>query len=52
MVLNDVSRSDIGFEVDENEVTLVSANGDERLPKAAKSTVAAAILDRVERLLG
>jgi phosphopantothenoylcysteine decarboxylase/phosphopantothenate--cysteine ligase len=51
VVLNDVSRPDIGFEVGENEVTLVSANGDERLPKAAKATVAAAILDRVERLL-
>ena len=52
VVLNDVSRSDIGFEVDQNEVTLVSADGDERLPKASKADVASAILDRVQRLLG
>jgi phosphopantothenoylcysteine decarboxylase/phosphopantothenate--cysteine ligase len=51
IVLNDVSRPDIGFEVGDNEVALVGADGVEHLPKAAKPVVAAAILDRVEQLL-
>ena len=51
VVLNDVSRADIGFEAAENEVSLVYADRVEPLPKAAKRAVAAAILDRVERLL-
>jgi phosphopantothenoylcysteine decarboxylase/phosphopantothenate--cysteine ligase len=51
IVLNDVSRADIGFEVADNEVAVVGADGVEHLPKAAKAAVAAAILDRVERLL-
>ena len=36
VVLNDVSRADIGFEVDENEVALVGADGVEHLPKAVE----------------
>ena len=32
VVANDVSRTDAGFEVDTNEVTLVSADGEETLP--------------------
>lgn len=52
IVLNDVARPDIGFEVDENEVVLVGPDGDEHLAKAPKTVVADAILDRVERLLG
>jgi phosphopantothenoylcysteine decarboxylase/phosphopantothenate--cysteine ligase len=51
IVLNDVSRPDIGFEVADNEVALVGADGVEHLPKASKPVVAAAILDRVEQLL-
>jgi phosphopantothenoylcysteine decarboxylase / phosphopantothenate---cysteine ligase len=51
IVVNDVSRADIGFDVAENEVALVGADGVEHLPKASKAAVAAAILDRVERLL-
>ena len=51
IVLNDVARSDIGFEVDANEVALVGPDGVEHLPKASKAAVAAAILDRVESLL-
>ena len=51
VVFNDVGRSDIGFDTDENEVVLISAGGEERLPKARKRAVAAAILDAVaERL--
>ncbi len=51
-VFNDVSRSDIGFDAPDNEVTLISAAGERTLAKAPKEAIAAAILDEVERLLG
>lgn len=51
MVANDVSRSDAGFDVDTNAVTLVSASGAEDIPLQAKSAVAARILDRIEQFL-
>jgi phosphopantothenoylcysteine decarboxylase/phosphopantothenate--cysteine ligase len=51
IVANDVSRTDAGFAVDTNEVTLVGPEGAEVVPLQSKSRVAAAILDRVERLL-
>jgi phosphopantothenoylcysteine decarboxylase / phosphopantothenate---cysteine ligase len=47
LVVNDISRSDIGFEVDANEVTIVSRTRDEAIPRAAKSEVAAKVLDAV-----
>ncbi|HTR73016.1 MAG TPA: bifunctional phosphopantothenoylcysteine decarboxylase/phosphopantothenate--cysteine ligase CoaBC [Solirubrobacteraceae bacterium] len=50
VVVNDVSRPDIGFEVDDNEVTIVTAAGERHVPRAAKARVAEAILDAVERL--
>jgi phosphopantothenoylcysteine decarboxylase/phosphopantothenate--cysteine ligase len=50
IVLNDVSDPRIGFESAENEVTLVAAGDEIEVPRAAKETVAAAILDRVEAL--
>ena len=51
IVANDVSRSDAGFDVDTNAVTLVSAAGAETLPLQSKSRVASEILNRVEQLL-
>jgi phosphopantothenoylcysteine decarboxylase/phosphopantothenate--cysteine ligase len=51
VVFNDVSRTDIGFDSAENEVTLVSAAGERTVPKAPKARIAAEILDEVERLL-
>ena len=51
VVANDVSRSDAGFDVDTNAVTLVTAGGAEELPLQPKSAVAAKILDRVEQFL-
>jgi phosphopantothenoylcysteine decarboxylase/phosphopantothenate--cysteine ligase len=51
-VFNDVSRSDIGFDSAENEVTLLSKEGERHVARAAKEEIAAAILDEVERLLG
>ncbi len=51
-VFNDVGRDDIGFDSAQNEVTLVSGEGERLLAKAPKDEIAAAILDEVERLLG
>jgi phosphopantothenoylcysteine decarboxylase / phosphopantothenate---cysteine ligase len=51
IVANDVSRSDAGFDVDTNEVTLVGPEGPTHVPLQSKARVAAAILDRVEPLL-
>src|SRR5262249_32358144 len=51
VVYNDVSRSDIGFDAAENEVVLVTREGERRVPKASKQLIAAAILDVAETLL-
>ena len=51
IVANDVSRHDAGFDVDTNEVTLVTATGAEAVPLQSKARIAAIILDRVEQLL-
>jgi len=50
IVANDVSRSDAGFEVDTNAVTIVSASEAIEVPLASKSAVAARILDAIEPL--
>lgn len=44
IVVNDIGRSDIGFDVDANEVTIVSAAGERHVPRAPKAEVARAIL--------
>ncbi|WP_411276904.1 bifunctional phosphopantothenoylcysteine decarboxylase/phosphopantothenate--cysteine ligase CoaBC [Gaiella sp.] len=51
VVYNDVGRDDIGFDVPDNEVTLVTADGDTLVPRAPKAAIAVAVLDEVERLL-
>jgi len=51
IVFNDVGRTDIGFDAADNEVVLVSAEGERRIEKAAKGQVAVAILDEVVRRL-
>jgi len=51
VVYNDVSRTDIGFDADANEVVLVTAAGERRVAKAQKDRVAAAIVDTAEELL-
>jgi phosphopantothenoylcysteine decarboxylase/phosphopantothenate--cysteine ligase len=50
-VFNDVSRTDIGFDTLDNEVVVLSSNGERTIEKAPKTVVAAAVLDEVERLL-
>jgi phosphopantothenoylcysteine decarboxylase/phosphopantothenate--cysteine ligase len=52
IVFNDVSREEIGFDAPDNEVVLVSADGERRLAKAAKGRIAVAILDAVAERLG
>ena len=51
IVANDVSRDDIGFDVDANAVTIISASGTVEVPRQSKARVAAAILDQVSPLL-
>jgi phosphopantothenoylcysteine decarboxylase / phosphopantothenate---cysteine ligase len=57
LVVNDISRTDIGFDVDANEVTILTAsrNGSTQIdrhhvPRASKAQIAEAILDAVESL--
>src|SRR4051794_25199390 len=50
VVVNDISRTDIGFDSEENEVTIVLAEGEREVGRRPKGEVAAAILDEVERL--
>jgi phosphopantothenoylcysteine decarboxylase / phosphopantothenate---cysteine ligase len=50
VVVNDISRSEIGFDAPDNEVTIVSAGGERHVPLGSKESVAAAILDEVEAL--
>jgi phosphopantothenoylcysteine decarboxylase/phosphopantothenate--cysteine ligase len=45
MVLNDVLQPGIGFDSEENAVTLISAAGERDLPRASKAAIADAILD-------
>jgi phosphopantothenoylcysteine decarboxylase/phosphopantothenate--cysteine ligase len=65
LVVNDISRTDIGFEVDSNEVTILTAahgNGarpgagdvgaphEQHVPRASKDAIAETILDAVQGL--
>jgi phosphopantothenoylcysteine decarboxylase / phosphopantothenate---cysteine ligase len=51
VVYNDVSRDDIAFDAEDNEVVLVSAGAERRVAKAPKDRIAAAIVDAAEELL-
>ena len=51
VVYNDVSREEIGFDADENEVILLTRAGEREVSRAPKPQIAAAVLDEVERLL-
>jgi phosphopantothenoylcysteine decarboxylase / phosphopantothenate---cysteine ligase len=52
IVINDISQPGIGFDADENEVTILIAGGDpRRVPRASKEHVAEAVLDEVQSLL-
>ncbi len=48
LIANDISRKDIGFSSDYNEVTILSKNGDfKKLPRAAKTEIAKSILEAI-----
>jgi phosphopantothenoylcysteine decarboxylase/phosphopantothenate--cysteine ligase len=51
VVYNDVSVPGIGFDATDNEVTLVTREGERQLARAPKEQIAAGILDEVGRLL-
>jgi phosphopantothenoylcysteine decarboxylase/phosphopantothenate--cysteine ligase len=52
VVVNDISRSDIGFDSGANEVMIVTATGEQRVPRSSKEKVADAVLDEAARQLG
>ncbi len=51
VVYNDVGRDEIGFDTEDNEVTLMWRGGERDVARAPKSEIALEILDEVERLL-
>lgn len=51
IVANDVLAPGAGFEVDTNQVTLMSRDGADVLPLMSKTDVAGAVLDRLESIL-
>jgi phosphopantothenoylcysteine decarboxylase/phosphopantothenate--cysteine ligase len=50
IVLNDISNPAIGFESEENAITLIDSASQDHIPQASKDLVADAILDRVAAL--
>jgi phosphopantothenoylcysteine decarboxylase / phosphopantothenate---cysteine ligase len=47
VVVNDIGAPGIGFDADDNEVTVVTEESERHIPRASKAEVAAAILDAV-----
>jgi phosphopantothenoylcysteine decarboxylase/phosphopantothenate--cysteine ligase len=47
IVVNDISRTDIGFEAADNEVTIVTAAGEHPVPKGPKAEIARAVFQTV-----
>jgi phosphopantothenoylcysteine decarboxylase / phosphopantothenate---cysteine ligase len=50
IVLNDVSNPSIGFESQENAITLIDSESETPVPQASKDVIAEAILERVSSL--
>ena len=51
IVFNDIAQEGIGFDAADNEVVLISRDGERTVPRARKDAVAAAVIDAVEELL-
>ena len=51
IVANDVSDPTIGFNSEENAVTLVWQDGEQVIPQSSKDTVARHIIDRIAAML-
>jgi phosphopantothenoylcysteine decarboxylase/phosphopantothenate--cysteine ligase len=47
VIVNDIGGAGVGFESADNEVWIVTAGGEQHVPKASKGRIAAAILDAV-----
>ena len=53
IVSNDVSRNDIGFGSDHNEVTIFDENGaQQHIDKSSKNLIADAIIEKIETIYG
>lgn len=50
VVVNDVSQPGIGFDASDNEVTIVTADGDRHVARSSKAEIARAILEAVDDL--
>ena len=50
VVVNDISNPEIGFDVSDNEVTILATDGGAEKSRTGKEHVARAVLDEVERL--
>ncbi|MGH2978750.1 MAG: phosphopantothenoylcysteine decarboxylase, partial [Solirubrobacterales bacterium] len=50
IVVNDISRPDIGFDSDHNEVAILGQAGELHVPRSTKEDVAARVLDFVQEL--
>jgi phosphopantothenoylcysteine decarboxylase/phosphopantothenate--cysteine ligase len=50
IVFNDVGDAAIGFDAAENAVTIIGAQGDQQLSRAAKPLIAGQLLDAIEEL--
>ena len=48
IVANDVSKKDIGFDSDENEVTLITKKEQKKIKKASKKIVSKKIVEFIE----
>jgi phosphopantothenoylcysteine synthetase/decarboxylase len=46
-----VSGNGVGFDSEENEVVLISREGQRAVPRAPKAQIAAAVIDEVVRVL-
>jgi phosphopantothenoylcysteine decarboxylase/phosphopantothenate--cysteine ligase len=51
IVVNDISRPDIGFDAECNEVVIVTEDGERRVPRSSKEQVADAVLNEAIRRL-
>jgi len=51
IVANDVTAPGAGFDVETNQVVIVTHEAEDRLPLMSKTAVASVVIDRVERLL-
>jgi len=49
IVFNDISRSDIGFNSDYNEVHILTPQGESQVERAPKETIAEIVLDHIAR---